>query len=288
MREGAWEAPIIVVGAGRSGSTRIMRALGAHRDVYMIGETSFLLPRLWAALHEREDYSRQVRLAHLVAQTHPEARGLSWWQVLRSGIKVDVDGQAAKEVEAAEALRMQRAFGAFVAELMIPPPLRRPRWGFKEIWAGTPAFPYDWTLYRAAYPEAHYVQSIRHPLEFLSSYISNMRVPVPDEDGLMRALRDWVAMVCHARSLRDTGRYVEFRMEDFDEAWPRILDALALPPDPTCLEAAAHRYVPSERRDVPVRPAVIDRVDGLRALAEELRYELPRSQADLKAGLPRG
>ena len=272
-------APIVVVGAGRSGTTRLVGALGEHPDVYMINETSFLLPRLWAAFHERPEFVRVIRLGQLARQTRPDWRAMPWGTFWRDALGRDLAaaGPVLTDLEAVETTRLQRAFGAFFAETLIPPSLRKPRWGFKEIWAGGDAFPYDWTLYRAAYPEAHYVQSIRHPLEFLSSYISNMRVPVPDEDGLVRALRDWVAMVCHARSLRDTGRYVEFRMEDFDEAWPRILDALALPPDPTCLEAAAHRYVPSERRDVPVRPAVIDRVDGLRALAEELRYELPRS-----------
>ena len=41
-------SPVIIVGAGRSGTTRLAATLGEHPDFYMIGEMSFLLPRLWA------------------------------------------------------------------------------------------------------------------------------------------------------------------------------------------------------------------------------------------------
>jgi hypothetical protein len=269
-------APIIIVGAGRSGTTRLNAVLGAHRDVYMIGETSFLLPKLWATITEVRNFSRRPRLGQLARQTRPEWQALSWAEFRQQQLIDDAEGIAPllAEIESAEGTRMQRALGAFFAELMIAPPVWKPRWGFKEIWAGGDAFPYDWDLYRAAFPEARFVQSVRHPIDYVRSMFSNMGATDVTEADAAYALGQWVTMVRHARRLRDTGRYVEFRMEDFDEELPRILEALDLSPDPACLEAARHEYLPSARRPVPV-PASLDSIEGLRSLAEELDYALP-------------
>jgi hypothetical protein len=155
---------------------------------------------------------------------------------------------------------------------MIPPTLRKPRWGFKEIWAGSDSFPYGWELYRGAFPNAWYVHSVRHPLDYLRSSVSHSGTAAPDEQGAIYALGQWVAMVRHARTLRSTGRYLEFRMENFDAELPRILEALDLPPHPACTAAAGFRYLPSARRQISVSAGAIDRVEGLRALAEELGY----------------
>jgi hypothetical protein len=278
MREAAWEAPIILVGAGRSGTTRLSFTLGTHRDVYMIGETSFLLPRLWATFNELPDYSLpRKRIAEIVRQTRPDWQAMSWLEFGEDALAHDLaNSPMFTEATAAETLRVQRAFGAFFADVMIPPALRGPRWGFKEIWAGSDTFPCDWQLHRNAFPRARYVQSVRHPLQYLNSYFANLGTADPSEEAAVYALGQWVVMVRHARSLRDTGRYLEFRMEDFDDEWPRLLDGLELPPDPACLEAARYRHLRSTAQPVPVSSIMIERVEGLRALAEDLGYELPR------------
>jgi hypothetical protein len=269
-------APIVVVGAGRSGTTRLVGALGEHPDVYMINETSFLLPRLWAAFHERPEFVRTIRLGQLARQTRPDWRAMPWGTFWREELGRDLAavGSVLGELEAIETARLQRAFGTFFADTLIPPSLRKPRWGFKEIWAGGEAFQYDWTLYRAAFPNACYIQSIRHPLAYLRSFVSNLSAPCPDDDAAAYALRQWVAMVLHARTLRETGRYLEFRMEDFDAELPRILEALELSPAAGCTAAGVLIYEPSVKQAVPVSPAAIARVEGLRALAEELDYSL--------------
>ena len=269
-------APIIIVGAGRSGTTRLVGTLGEHPDVYMINETSFLLPRLWAVFNERPEYVRSIRLGQLARQTKPEWRATPFWAFWRDELRSDLStlGPLLTEIESDETARLQLAFGAFFAETLIPPSLRRARWGFKEIWAGGEAFPYDWGLYRAAFPNARYVQSIRHPFDYLSSAIAVNRTPAVTDDYIVHALGQWVAMVRHARTLRDTGRYIEFRMEEFDRELPRVLDALELPRHAACDAAAQFRYLPSARQPVPISDAAIDRVAGLRELADELQYEL--------------
>ena len=267
--------PIVIVGAGRSGTTRLNAVLGAHPDVYMIGETSFLLPRLWSAFNERPGDSRP-RLGQLAQQTRPEWQSMPWWKFWYEEVGRDLSrvGPVMGEIEAAETARLQRTFGDFFAALMIPPALRKRRWGFKEIWGGGDAFPCDWTLYRSIFPCAQYVQSVRHPLSYLRSFIANMKAPDPTDEDAIYALGQWVAMVRHGRSLRATGRYTEYRMEDFETALPRILRALDLELHPDCVAAARLAYLPSEPRRIAVAPSTLDRVDGLRELATDLGYEL--------------
>lgn len=273
-----WTAPIIVVGAGRSGTTRLTATLAAHRDVYMLGETSFLLHRMWTAFHEQPAYVRNWRLGQLAQQTRAEWRAVSWgefWNSAAIGRNLANLGPELDAIERAETSRLQRLFGAFLAEALIPPSLRAPRWGFKEIWGGSGGAAVDWSLYHAAYPAAHFVHSMRHPVAYLRSALSHRGRADAPPDTIVHELREWVAMVRHARGLASTGRYVEFRMEDFDAALPRLLDALGLEPDPACEVAARVRYLPSEARAIAVPPPLLDEVVGLRPLCLELGYDLP-------------
>jgi hypothetical protein len=275
-------APIIIVGAGRSGSTRLSGTLGEHPDVYMINETSFLLPRLWTTFHERPEYVRSMRLGQLARQTRDEWRAIPFWAFWRDELRGTLDtlGPVLTEIESAETTRLQRALGAFVMEALIPPTLRRPRWGFKEIWAGSDSFPYGWELYQGAFPKAWYVHSIRHPFDYLRSVVSNSGAAMPNDDEVAHGLSQWVAMVRHARTLRNSRRYFEFRMEDFDRELPRILEALELPAHPACLDAARFEYLPSPRRAIPISAGAVARAKGLRALADELGYALSVDSED--------
>jgi hypothetical protein len=83
-------------------------------------------------------------------------------------------------------------------------------------------------------------------------------------------------MVRHARSLRDTGRYLEYRMEHFDVELPRILQALDLDPDPACVAASRFRYLPTAGESIGVPPGALQRVEGLAAICRELGYDLSR------------
>ena len=162
-----WTSPAIIVGAGRSGTTRLAATLGEHPDFYMIGETSFLLPRLWATFSDRPGY-RRWRLSKLAHQTRPDWRQMPWFEFDSAVIGATLEslGPLLPELDATETERLQRAFGRFFAEAMIPPSLRRARWGFKEIWAGSGSHPCEWDLFLGAFPAAVYIQSVRHPLEY--------------------------------------------------------------------------------------------------------------------------
>lgn len=273
-----WTDPIIIIGAGRSGTTRLTHALAAHPDVYMLGETAFVLPRLWQTFHERPAYVRNWRLGQLAQQTRPEWRAQSWGEFWTSPA-IDRNlanlGPALADIEVEETTRLQRAFGAFIAEALIPPALRRPRWGFKEIWGGSSHAPTDWSVYLGAFPAAYYVHSIRHPLDYVRSTLSHNRRADLGPDTITHELREWVAMVRHARQFTATGRYIEFRMEDFDARVSAVLSALGLTLDPAVTRVAAIRHLPSERRALTLPPGLADAVAGLAEICAPLGYALP-------------
>src|SRR4051812_3561595 len=100
-------APIVIVGAGRSGTTRLVAVLGDHPDVYMMGETSFLLPRLWDAFFQRPAYVRNSRLGHLAKLSRDEWRELPWWAFWNDklGRRLDNVGPVLDELESAETAR---------------------------------------------------------------------------------------------------------------------------------------------------------------------------------------
>ena len=70
--------PVIIIGPGRSGTTMLGAALGEHSDFYMIGETRFLIQRLWATFCEQKDYVNYRRLSCLAQQTRSEWSNLPW------------------------------------------------------------------------------------------------------------------------------------------------------------------------------------------------------------------
>jgi len=145
------QAPIILVGAGRSGSTLLDAIIESHPDVYSVGETSFLFHRLWEALVERKSY--YARTSERLAR-HEIARGasltwsgfgprnianvirrrvrreflhrrtLSWKDMAYTHTSMDPYGDfsmAWKEAIAAEDERLLRELGESFVRLMMPP-----------------------------------------------------------------------------------------------------------------------------------------------------------------------
>lgn len=135
--------------------------------------------------------------------------------------------------------------------------------------------PSDWGLYRAAFPNAVYVHSVRHPIAYLQSVTANNSRTLSSDANIANGLREWVTMVNHARTLKTGDNYVEFRMEDLEDRLPRILGALRLSSDSQCERAVLLTYLPSSPDPIRVSAETVDSVPGLRALAAEFDYGLP-------------
>jgi hypothetical protein len=244
-------APVIIIGPGRSGTTMLGAALGEHSDFYMIGETRFLIQRLWATFCEQKDYVNYRRLSCLAQQTRSEWSNLPWYTFATEVIGHEHDGTLGErfaELEAAEQSRVIQEIGASFARLLIPPSLRRRRWGMQEIWIGSDSFPYPWDLYRIAFPNALYLHSVRNPFTYLASNF-NVNRELATEERAEYELRQWLKMTRHARKLVDTSRYMEFRYEDFigdgGRTAERIFEFCGLKLEERCRRALSIRCLPS-------------------------------------------
>jgi hypothetical protein len=301
------QAPIVLVGAGRSGSTLLDAMIESHPDVYSVGETSFLFHRLWEALVERKSY--YARTSERLAR-HEIARGasltwsgfgprnianvirrrarreflhrrtLSWKDMAYTHTSMDPYGDfsvAWKEAIAGEDERLLRELCESFVRLMIPSPLVRPHWMMREIWIGSPSFPYTYDLLLRAFPRARFVHCIRHPIDYLESQSKNQRVIHSDEQ-LAYNLSAWVSMVGLARGLSAVGSYFELRYEDLvaddDSAREALFAFLGLKLHPDCLERLNLRFVAGKETIsyADRATALIDTTPGLRAVMETLDY----------------
>ena len=152
-----WDSPIIVVGAGRSGSTLVSEIVGAHPKVYNAGETSFLLNRLWDEFFAKPEYVNLYRTTHLLQEKLslevPERDCGSFHNLMneaRTGKHID----RLNAINEKEEIRLSRVLGRYVSESLVPPQLNPKYWTFKEIWNGSSSFPYGWRRHEFAFPHA--------------------------------------------------------------------------------------------------------------------------------------
>jgi hypothetical protein len=265
------QAPLIVIGAGRSGTTLLGRMLGGHPAIDFKGETAFLSARLWLeAWHDRF--------------------WLNWAQYNHQQPRSSCEPMPAvgPDLLAVERARAGAAVAAAVAGVLGVDPAR-PCWGFKEIWNGHASRSYPWADYDAIYPEARWLHLVRHPVDFARSCAQWSRQPLT-EALLAELLGAWVRMVRYNRERAASGRYAELRYEDLrarpEEALTPALGVLGLAFDERCLVALGTREMAS-------RPAAADAaaaraeaadlaqlattIEGLDDLMATFGYRLPEA-----------
>ena len=190
------QSPIIVIGAGRSGSTLISRILNAHGSIDFKGETSFLLLRLWVELwHDRFwlNWPRHVSInPHCASDPMP--------------------AMTTAEL-AAERQRVGRLVARILVDLLQVDQRKYPVWGFKELWSGLAHYNHDWSAYDAVLPGAHWLHLVRHPFSFARS-VADWNGAALTRPYLVHMLANWMDMLACNRQRSTTGRYHELRFED--------------------------------------------------------------------------
>jgi hypothetical protein len=219
------QAPIVVIGAGRSGSSLLARILGSHPAICFDDENDFLVPKLWLLLWE----NRRPR-------------------PMRGEEKTAVHDREAVE-HALEARLAPLVARCVVSFLGINPDHNH--WGFKEVWNGSGSHRYSWRLYDILFPRATWVHLVRHPLDFAASCAAWNGDELTDA-YLEARLADWTAMVEYSRLRRDRERYFEVRFEDVITQ-PRasvqpILTALGLDWFEECAAPLKRRIMASPRQ----------------------------------------
>jgi hypothetical protein len=271
--------PVIIIGAGRSGSTLVHNALDAHPDIAMRSEANFMLAHLWK--HLWTEPSQNFYDWHVYQTLRERDAGLTPGEFVRRREAGD------EAVESLRARKRDETITLVRQTFMAAVGTAGSRWwGFKEIWNGHRSHRHDWAVYRDVFPGAVWVQSVRHPFEFVRS-LADRGDEAFTFDYLAYNLIDWVQMVERSRELTSSGRYHEFRMEDFlatpDTILRPVLDLIGCPWSDRCIDAADTQYYGEAYREPTHSPwpagdaGRLLETPGLKPLMDELGYELPEA-----------
>lgn len=282
MEHFEWDRPIILIGAGRSGSTLLSAIIGEHPDVFAAGETSFLLNRLWNEFFAKPEYVRNFRVGKLLQETNPEWKSWTWHDFWHTHLNRNLNSHnhdAVSQIELTEERRLSQLLGKHMAESLVPPILRKRLWSIKEVWNGSSSFPHGWSRHDQAYEQARYVHVIRHPWTWVQSYLQHQHTHSSVKDVEI-ALQEWVKMVqCACRQEQHQGRYHSMRLEDFigqqEATLSRVFNFLDLPSSPKCNLAAKKHYLSRQRHHTlpQLSESDLERIPGLTEMMNHCGYE---------------
>jgi Sulfotransferase family len=272
------ERPIILIGAGRSGSTLFARMLNAHPQVQFLLETDFLIARIW-----REVWDNRLFWVHSLN---------SQYHVMREPTSArEPPAEVPAEVIAAAKERASRGVRRLFAELMQVKP-GYAAWGFKEIWNGNPAVAQiPWSIYRRIFPHARWVHLVRDPFTFVHSSARWNQLPLTIY-LLKKELQHWQQVVEWSQELAGVPDFFEIRYEDLVSS-PKttlapILGSVRLCWRDEC-ECELNRLVLASEQlfSLGVKKIVdhghinqiIDKITGLRRSMQTFGYEAPTELA---------
>jgi hypothetical protein len=264
------DRPIIIIGAGRSGTSLLDAMLGAHPAIAMYGELDGTIDQMWR-LFWRIPAAEAFRSRRIdtIRREAPEPSGTSDADIF-TRVR-DLERQERERVAGIIRDVLDRLYG--IGET----PARY--WGFKEIWAGDAAVP-DWQACDTVFPEALYLHLVRHPFDFARSSADWQRLPF-DQAQLRADLAAWLRYLTMNGARTETGRYLRLTYEallaDPQTALGGLFARLGLGWDPVCSAALGRRFVPSDVQS-PYPPGLAEARDAVPGLADTmaaLGYDLP-------------
>lgn len=241
------ESPILIGGAGRSGTTWVSTNLGRHPEVQELVETG-LAYSIYREVHR------------------------TWWA--DRFLRVECGGDKAE--------RDSRTIGAVHQSLMAMFPSGQKRWAMKIIWGVESTWGVPLTFWRKCFPGARYIHCTRSPLKAVPSMqghlgkFSNMSTIASCEQAFVKGHRDMLA-------LQEQGvPYFRLRLEDVASdpvaSWKSLCDFCRLP-DWTIQEADLRQPQAASSDYANATPhaalAWSDLSGATLAMARRLDYEVP-------------
>ncbi len=246
--------PVIIIGAGRSGSTMLSAILNAHPDISFFGETYFLAPFVWNRVFEEHGLI------------------VSYLNEWRNKIQKEKNDFVVDERK-----RIGKLVAQFVADV-VQTDNQTINWGFKEIWNGSPQFEtFSWDIYDEIFPNAKYIHLVRNPFRYAISTAGREQGEFTRE-MLDRQLSYWVAIHEYNKKRIETGRYCFLRYEDIldcpEKNVKMVCDFIGINWKEQCLAAMKKKWVPSLRDPLEGRNILNKsfKVNGLYQYVKELGY----------------
>ena len=272
------QRPIIIIGAGRSGTSLLDAVLGAHPEIAMFGEFEGTIDRLWQVLWRASAAeAERARRIEAIRREVPEPEGASDAQIF----------ERVRELERGERQRVAGIIRSTLAELYGLARLPARYWGFKEIWAESG----DWQASDTVFPDALYLHLVRHPYDFARSCADWRHLPFTAAQ-LHTDLAAWLRYLQANAARAATGRYCRLRYEvlrdDPQAALAPLFERLGLAWAPGCSAPFGRQFVPSARQS-PLPSGIAascDAVPGLARAMAELGYALPAEPAGPASALP--
>ncbi len=267
--------PIIVIGAGRSGSTLLNRVLNAHPNIDMHGELNELIGLMWRKFMACEPIvvQRDDRDAHhlrLSQDDRTEETSRSTLHALAEHERSRIGSIIRQAVM--DLLQIDIGVGRL--------------WGFQEIWiSGSGKSRWEGIDY--TFPDAQFLHIVRHPLDFARSVADWHRRKL-DENEFRENLRKWVDYRVTNLARMETGRYTRIKYEDLtrdpQEALKPFLERVGLNDFWNAQHALDVRTKASDFRSaLPLyAERIMSEVPGLLAALDEEGYE--RVRPDLLVG----
>ena len=273
------ERPIIIIGAGRSGTSLLDAMLGAHPGIAMFGEFDRTVEQLWRQFWDASAAaalrSRRIAAIRQQAPEPADAGDAAIFERVR-----DLERQERQRVAGIIRSALDQLYGIGGA------PARY--WGFKEIWADERL---DWQALDTVFPEALYLHPIRHPFDFARSAADWRQLPFTPEQ-LRSDLAEWLRYFQSNGARAATGRYVRLTYEalvaDPEQALAPCLERLGLAWDPACLTALDRLHVPSEVNS-PLPSGIAAAIASVPGLAEAMAafsYAIPAEPEALADARP--
>ena len=270
--------PIIIIGAGRSGTSLLDAVLGTHPEIAMFGEFDGTIEQLWRQFWQvSAAETLRSRRIEAIRQAEPEPDGASDALIF----------ERVRNLERQERQRVAAIIRSALDQLYTVTERPERYWGFKEIWAESP----DWQACDTVFPEALYLHIIRHPFDFARSSADWQRLPFTAAQ-LRADLAAWLGHLRLNSARAETGRYFHVSYEallaDPEAALAALFARLGLGWDPACRSAFGRRYVPSGR-DSPLPRGIAASLAAVPGLAEamaELGYDPPGESRSSAAASP--
>lgn len=227
MEKNIYQSPVIIIGAGRSGSTLLSGILHNHPDISFFSENYFLAPFVWGRVFNEHNITMNC-LASMRAHGEKDE----------------------KKARAGHFIRLNKLIAKFCYEVMDTDP-DVSMWGYKEIWNGSKGFEtFEWDIYSKVFPYAKYIHLIRNPIKFALSTGGRDDSEFTKE-VFINQLIDWVRINKHTERRYKNADVVLLKYEDLlsnkENELKRVFSSIGLEWNDECMKGFEQKWVPSKR-----------------------------------------